>query len=230
MANCDLNDIYSIELLEKLDRMNNKSKSKVDIDLIKKAMIFAKEYHGEQKRDSGEPYYSHPVAVCIIVADHSFRTNSLVASLLHDVVEDTEATVEMIEKEFGGRIAEMVERLTRVKPEGKVSSEEILRVMYENKDKETMIVKLCDRLHNMMTIKGRAIEVQTRVIKETAQIFIVVAIYLGRSDIEKSLFIFFQNTYLKFDPLQFQYCRKIFDNFQPFSLDLQNDINPMYML
>ena len=183
-----LNDEYSVRLITKLESLNLRSRTKIDLDEIKKAMIFAKEYHGEQKRDSGEPYYSHPAAVCELVADCRFKTDVLVASLLHDVVEDTIATVEIVQKEFGWRVAQMVEGLTRIKLGKKVSSEEILRILYEHEDKEAMTVKICDRIHNMQTIGAKSEEKQRITIKETLRSYTLLAIYLDISGIERQIY------------------------------------------
>jgi (p)ppGpp synthase/HD superfamily hydrolase len=91
----------------------NKRSNTVDIDYIKKGLAFAKHYHEGQFRKSGEPYVSHPIAVASMVADHIFKSDVLVAALLHDTVEDTVLTLSKIEAEFGFRVAQMVDRLTR---------------------------------------------------------------------------------------------------------------------
>ena len=151
----NLLDEYSVKLITKLEGLNAKSKKPLDMNIVKKAMLFAKEYHGEQKRDSGEPYYSHPVVVSEMVAEHYLKTDMIVASLLHDVVEDTEATIELVALEFGYRVAEMVEGLTRVKSYGKITSAEVLRLLHECDDKETSVIKIFDRIHNGPVLRMR---------------------------------------------------------------------------
>jgi len=107
---------YSIKLIEKLKSLD--TQNVLDFELINKAIYFAKRYHGDQKRKSGEPYYSHPLEVAYMISDYNLKTNVIVASILHDIVEDTEVTVEMIQGSFGKRIAEMVDSLTRDRPDG----------------------------------------------------------------------------------------------------------------
>ena len=125
----------------------------LDFGLINKAIYFAKKYHDGQLRKSGEPFYSHPLEVAYMVSDYLPKTNVIVASILHDVVEDTEVTVSMIVDNFSWRIAEMVDRLTRDRPDGiKLSVATILNSSYQAKDKEVMLIKLFDRLHNIQTL------------------------------------------------------------------------------
>lgn len=97
---------YSNRLLEKLKLLDNKSR--LDFDLINKAMYWAKKYHNGQFRKTGEPFYTHPFEVAYIISDYNLKTDVIVVSVLHDIVEDTEVTVRMIVDTFGWRIAEMV--------------------------------------------------------------------------------------------------------------------------
>jgi (p)ppGpp synthase/HD superfamily hydrolase len=104
--------IYSDSLLSKLEKLNSTAVKykcdQVDITYIKKGLSFAKYYHGSQMRKSGEPYYSHPIAVASMVANHMFREHTIIAALLHDTLEDTTLTLSEIESEFSPRIAEIV--------------------------------------------------------------------------------------------------------------------------
>ena len=116
--------IWSTNLLDKLELQNAEASrvsypTRVDITLVKKAIYYCKKYHADQKRDSGEPYYSHPITVANMVTQYVFNTNVVVAALLHDIIEDTEVTAPDIKSWFGGRVAEMVEGLTRNKKEKK---------------------------------------------------------------------------------------------------------------
>ena len=116
---------YSIRLIEKLKSLD--TKNILDFDLINKAIYWARKYHGDQKRKSGEPYYSHPLEVAYMISEHKLKTDVIVASILHDIIEDTEVTAGMILDNFSWRIAEMVDRLTRDRPDGtKLSIEQIL--------------------------------------------------------------------------------------------------------
>ena len=139
---------YSIRLIEKLKSLD--TKNVLDFEIINKAVYWARKYHGDQKRKSGELYYTHPLEVAYMVSDYNLKTNVIVASILHDIIEDTEVTVEMIQGTFGQRIAEMVDRLTRDRPDGtKLSIEEIINSAYQLKDREVLLIKLFDRLHNI---------------------------------------------------------------------------------
>src|SRR5574343_1591086 len=121
---------YSTRLIEKLESLD--TKNVLDFNLINKAIYWAKKYHGNQKRKSGEPYYTHPLEVAYMISDHKLKTDVIVSSILHDIIEDTEVTAGMILDNFGWRITEIVDRLTRDRPDGaKLSVEKILNNAYE---------------------------------------------------------------------------------------------------
>ena len=126
--------------------------------LIQKAYIFSKEAHGSQKRHSGDPYFSHPVAVAEILADLKLDQESIITALLHDVVEDTDVTLDEIEKEFGEGIAKLVDGVTKLgKIENMPANERIAEdfrklTLAMSEDIRVLIVKLADRLHNMRTL------------------------------------------------------------------------------
>jgi len=126
--------------------------------LIQKAYIFSKESHGNQKRHSGDLYFSHPVAVAEILTELKLDQESIITALLHDVVEDTEVTLEEIEKEFGEEIARLVDGVTKL---GKIETVPANERLAENfrkltlamsEDIRVLLVKLADRLHNMRTL------------------------------------------------------------------------------
>ena len=147
---------YSLRLTEKLKSLD--IQNVLDFELINKAIYFARKYHGDQKRKSGELYYTHPLEVAYIISDYNLKTDVIVASILHDIVEDTEVTVEMINSSFGQRISEMVDRLTRDRPDGsKLSVEHIINNAYHLKDKEVLIIKLFDRFHNIQTLNNMSL-------------------------------------------------------------------------
>jgi len=106
---------YSNSLLAKCVHLNDASKKKVNLKLIEKAIVFAKKWHDGQNRKTGEPFYSHPLAVAEIASEYYFKTDVIVAAILHDIVEDTICTTENIKENFNSRIAEIVERLTRLR-------------------------------------------------------------------------------------------------------------------
>ncbi len=177
---------YSIRLIEKLKSLD--TKNVLDFDLINKAIYWAKKYHGDQKRKSGEPYYSHPLEVAYMISEHNLKTDVIVASILHDIIEDTEVTVGMIFDNFGWRIAEMVDRLTRDRPDGtKLTIEEIITNAYKKADKEVLLIKLIDRLHNIQTIGVKFLDKQIKESKETLNNFITLAMYLENITLEKSI-------------------------------------------
>jgi len=162
---------YSIRLIEKLKSLD--TKNVLDLELINKAIYWAKKYHGDQKRKSGEAYYTHPLEVAYMISEHKLKTDVIVASILHDIIEDTPVTAEMILDNFGQRIAEMVDRLTRDRPDGtKLSVEEILENAYKHKDKEVLLIKFIDRLHNMETLDSMSDSKKQKIALETATVII----------------------------------------------------------
>jgi (p)ppGpp synthase/HD superfamily hydrolase len=177
---------YSIRLIAKLKSLD--TKNVLDFNLINKAIYLAKKYHGNQKRKSGEPYYTHPLEVAYMISDHKLKTDVIVASILHDIIEDTEVTVEMIEGTFGQRIAEMVDMLTRDRPDGtKLTIEEVINNAYKKADKEVLLIKLIDRLHNIQTIGSLSAKKIEKTITETLANFIASSMYLGLLEIESQL-------------------------------------------
>jgi (p)ppGpp synthase/HD superfamily hydrolase len=177
---------YSIRLIAKLKSLD--TKNVLDFNLINKAIYWAKKYHGNQKRKSGEPYYTHPLEVAYMISDHKLKTDVIVASILHDIIEDTEVTVEMIECTFGQRIAEMVDMLTRDRPDGtKLTIEEVINNVYKKADKEVLLIKLIDRLHNIQTIGSLSAKKIEKTITETLANFIASSMYLGLLEIESQL-------------------------------------------
>jgi len=177
---------YSIRLIEKLKSLD--TTNVLDFNLINKAIYFAKKYHDGQLRKSGEPFYTHPLEVAYMISDYNLKTDVITASILHDIIEDTEVTVKMIQDTFGQRIAEMVDRLTRDRPDGsKLSVGEILNNSYQEKDREVLLIKLFDRLHNMQTLGVKSPEKIKKIADETLLIFIALAMYLEVVEIKQKL-------------------------------------------
>jgi (p)ppGpp synthase/HD superfamily hydrolase len=145
-------------------------------------------YHGDQKRKSGEPFYSHPLEVAYMISDYNLKTDVIVTSILHDIVEDTEVTVGMIHGTFGKRIGEMVDMLTRDRPDGsKLSIEQVLNKIYEKQDEEVLLIKLFDRLHNLDTLDSTTLQKQLGTKLETVSLFPLVCIFLDSIDFDELL-------------------------------------------
>ncbi len=178
---------YSKRLLSKLLLLNKIAKQKINILEVKKAIYYAKKYHDDQKRQSGEPYYSHPLEVAYRIADYIFETNILVTSILHDTIEDTNLTKNMIEIIFCSAIANQVEDLTRIKKANKISSAEMVMLLFSQKKNNSLLVKLFDRLHNMQTITAKSPEKIKAVTEETIETFIMLSLYLEKMPIEVEL-------------------------------------------
>ena len=172
---------YSEKLLKKLSLINIKATHKVNLLEIKKAIYYARKYHGSQTRQTGELYYSHPLAVAEMVADYCFKTDILVTSILHDVIEDTVLTKKMIENIFDSNIAAQVDALTRVQPDGKISSAKLIELLLLQKKEELLLIKYFDRIHNMQTIAAKSPEKILKISEETAKHFISLILYLKSS-------------------------------------------------
>lgn len=173
-----------------------------DISMIEKAYQTAYDAHKNQVRKSGEPYIVHPLCVSIILADLELDKETIIAGLLHDVVEDTIMTVEAIEEEFGADVALLVDGVTKLeqlplssehmdqKPDAKLEMQaENLRKMFlaMAKDIRVIMIKLADRLHNMRTLKHMPPEKQQRIARETLDIYAPIAQRLGISKIKVEL-------------------------------------------
>lgn len=179
--------IYSNKLLSKLTFLNKQNNNKFNLLEIKKAIFYAKKYHANQLRQTGEPYYSHPIEVAYLISDYIFRTDIIITSLLHDTLEDTKLTKSMISSIFGTSIANQVEDLTRIKEGRKISSSELVEKLWIQKKYDILLIKLFDRLHNMQTISGKSPDKGPKIVEETINDFIVLAAYLKVVDIEKEI-------------------------------------------
>ena len=178
----------SFEYLEKL--LNS---SKYDIKQIKKAYEFCVDAHNGQKRLSGEPYYMHPYSVACILIELGMDTETVVAAFLHDVVEDTETTLEDITKLFGENVAKLVDGVTKLGNMPLVTHEQLLSenvrkmMMAMAKDIRVIIIKLADRLHNMRTIDAQSDVKQRQKALETLEVYAPIAHRLGISAVKEEL-------------------------------------------
>lgn len=182
------------ELYEDLILRVKKYHPSDDISLIEKAYKIAYEAHKEQFRKSGEPYIVHPLCVAIILADLQLDKESIVAGLLHDVVEDTVMTDEDIEREFGKDVALIVDGVTKLE-KIKYNNDKLeyqadnLRRMFlaMAKDIRVIMVKLADRLHNMRTLSHQPEAKQKEIARETMDIYAPIAQRLGISKVKVEL-------------------------------------------
>jgi len=174
--------IYAKRLLNKVIYLNSVVKVlPVNVLEVKKAIYYARKYHGNQMRQSGEPFYSHPIEVAYMVSDYLFRTDVIVTSILHDTIEDTALTKEKITQEFGAKVANQVMDLTRIKEDGiKISATEIVEILYNEKKYDVLLIKLFDRLHNMQTISTKSFKKAIKTIEETLISFLAVGAVIDR--------------------------------------------------
>ena len=188
----DVNKLYS-DLRQKIASIHN---NKEELVIIDKAFEIANNYHGNQLRRSGEPYIIHPLAVCDILVDLGMDWQSLVAALLHDVVEDTDYTIEQLTEDFGEEVAILVDGVTKL---GKVhinsyeskeeqQAENVRKMLLAmSKDIRVIIVKLADRLHNMRTLEHLSEQKQRDKALETLEIFAPISHRLGIRSVKEEL-------------------------------------------
>ena len=157
-----------------------------DASILKKAYDFAKLAHDKQMRKSGEPYINHPLHTAYILTEIKADLATVAAGLLHDVPEDTEKTLEDVEKEFGPEIANLVKGITKlgkIKYRGIERYRENLKKMFlaMTNDLRVIFIKFCDRLNNLRTIDSLPEEKQKRIARETLEIYVPIAGLLGIS-------------------------------------------------
>ena len=150
-----------------LEGINKSAKKKVNLKLVEKAIVFTKKWHDGQKRKTGEPYYTHPLEVAMVTAQYKFKTHMVIAAILHDVVEDSDCTLELIEKEFTPRIAEIVGLLTRKHEGKKITIMESMNKIFDAMDYEALLIKGIDRMHNLQTIGAMSQQKRKKIAEET---------------------------------------------------------------
>ena len=169
------------------------SKFTDDKDLLEKAYNFASDGHMNQKRASGEPYITHPLQVALYLSDLSMDLETIIAAILHDLIEDTDITYKNIKKEFGSDVANIVDGVTKLdriqyNTNEEAKAEAIRKmVIAMSKDIRVLILKLADRLHNIQTIEYLADHKQERIASETLYVYAPLAHRLGLQNIKHIL-------------------------------------------
>ncbi len=162
-------------------------------DLLNRAYVYAMKAHGNQKRASGEAFFNHPLEVAAILTEMKLDDATIAAALLHDTVEDTEATHQEIEEKFGVEIATLVDGLTKIARLDLITKEatqaENLRklLLAMSKDVRVLLVKLADRLHNMRTLQFMKPEKRARIAQETMDIYAPLAGRMGMQTVRDEL-------------------------------------------
>ncbi|HKU95886.1 MAG TPA: bifunctional (p)ppGpp synthetase/guanosine-3',5'-bis(diphosphate) 3'-pyrophosphohydrolase [Vineibacter sp.] len=182
--------IRQFELVERVKSYD----SKADEDLLNRAYVYGLRKHGAQTRASGDPYFSHPVEVAGLLADMRLDSASIVTGLLHDTVEDTDATLEEIEQLFGPQIAKLVDGVTKLsrlqlQSDDTKHAENFRKlVVAMSDDIRVLLVKLADRLHNMQTLRFiKDPDKRRRIARETMDIYAPLASRIGMEHVKEQL-------------------------------------------
>ncbi|SNS58898.1 RelA/SpoT family protein [Actinomadura mexicana] len=178
-------------VLEPLIKTVRNTHPKADLRLIERAYDVAAHYHRHQKRKSGDPYITHPLAVATILAELGMNTETLCAALLHDTVEDTPYTLDQLSAEFGDEIAALVDGVTKLDKVkyGEAAEAETVRkmVVAMSRDIRVLVIKLGDRLHNMRTLRYMPRHKQEKKARETLEVFAPLAHRLGMNTLKWEL-------------------------------------------
>src|SRR3954469_15524867 len=164
-----------------------------DLTVIEKAYEYSQQHHSGQTRASGEPFLAHPVEVALVLAEMKLDTTAIAAGLLHDAIEDTEATREDIKREFGETIAHIVEGVTKIDKIEFASKEErqaenvrkMVLAMVD--DIRVVLIKLADRLHNMRTLEHLPEDRRQHIAQETLDVYAPIAHRLGMGKVRGEL-------------------------------------------
>ncbi len=182
-----------MEMLKRLEERIKEYSKDANLEIIERAYLLAKDAHKNQTRYSGEPYISHPLEVAFILTDLHMDTDTVCAAILHDVIEDTSASYDMIKSNFNENIANLVDGVTKIGKLQFVTKEqreaENLRkmVIAMANDVRVIIIKLADRLHNMRTLSAMRPDKQRQKARETLDIYAPIAHRLGISKIKWEL-------------------------------------------
>jgi GTP pyrophosphokinase len=183
-----------VKKYKELRRLFPAGASKQQCQLFHKAFALAVDAHKDMRRKSGEPYIYHPIAVAQIVAQEiNLGITSMIAALLHDVVEDTEYTLEDIKGLFGDNVAKLVDGLTKIEDivvdsDQSVQAENFKKILLSTvEDVRVILIKLADRLHNMRTLNAMPVEKQWKISSETSFFFVPIAHRLGLYTIKSEL-------------------------------------------
>lgn len=226
VKNTDVDALYA-ELLEKIKKVHQ---SENEINIINKAFEVAKKQHGGQLRRSGEPYIIHPIAVADILVNFGMDYQSLVAALLHDVVEDTDYTLDELKAEFGGEVAVLVDGVTKLghlqlsekDSREEQQAENISKMLLAmSKDIRVIVIKLADRLHNMRTLEYVAPQKQRDKALETLEIFAPISHRLGIRSVKEEL----EDRAIRFlDPVAYAGIEEQLHNFNASGNEFLNNI------
>ncbi len=179
------------QVLEPLAAVHRDLHPKADLALLQAAYDVAEEKHRPQRRKSGDPYITHPLAVATILGELGMDTTTLVAALLHDTVEDTDYSLEALREDFGDEVARLVDgvtKLDKVKLGAAAEAETIRKmVIAMAKDPRVLVIKLADRLHNMRTMRFLPPEKQARKARETLEVLAPLAHRLGMATVKWEL-------------------------------------------
>ncbi|PGU09935.1 GTP pyrophosphokinase [Bacillus cereus] len=223
------------ELLEKASYLH-----KAELEQLLKAIFVSEKAHEGQFRVSGEPYITHPFAVTEILLDCKADIITLVAALLHDVVEDTDYTIEYVRNIFGEKVADIVEGLTKIDKKQIPNKEEYEAInlkkllLATHGDIRVAIIKVIDRLHNMRTLQVKAVKKQVPYANETLKIFAPICKRLGLFHIQHELedlgFYYLNHSKYKGMKMLLQNYVKLLENLsQNIMLDINNFLNGTLM-
>ena len=177
------------DILEELNRHHRA----VDENRLREVHDFSSKMHADQVRRSGKPYLTHPIYVAYILANLGFDETCVAVGLLHDVLEDTLTTREVLIEEFGAEVAELVDGVTKIGQHSYVGRDEVQAETFRKlllasaRDVRVILVKLADRLHNMMTLEHMPPEARERIARETLEIYAPTAHRLGMSKVQGDL-------------------------------------------
>ncbi|OQM78599.1 RelA/SpoT family protein [Rhodococcus sp. 66b] len=178
-------------VLEPLVSLHRELYPKADLALLQRAYDVAEDRHSSQRRKSGDPYITHPLAVASILAELGMDTTTLVAALLHDTVEDTGYSLEELTKDFGDEVAHLVDGVTKLDKVvlGTAAEGETIRKMIiaMARDPRVLVIKVADRLHNMRTMRFLPPEKQARKARETLEVIAPLAHRLGMATVKWEL-------------------------------------------